>query len=100
MWDSLPDIVRLLLALAVVIGLMGGLALIMKKLGLAENAHISPKGGKKRLKIVETLALDSRRRVAIIQRDDKQHLVLLGLNGDTVIETNIDSKEEQETDNA
>lgn len=94
MWDSLPDIVRLLLALAFVVGLMGGLALLMKKLGLAENAHIQNKNGKKRLKIVETLALDSRRRVAIIQRDDKQHLVLLGLNGDTVIETNIDSPEQ------
>ena len=88
-WESLPDIVRLLLALALVVGLMGGLALAMKKLGLSENAHIKNTNSKKRLKILETLALDSRRRVAIIQQDDQEHLVLLGINGDTVIDTDI-----------
>lgn len=87
MWDSLPDIVRLLLALTFVVGLMGGLALFLKKLGIAEHSAPTPK--KRRLKIIESLPLDSRRRVAIIQRDDTQHLVLLGVNSDTVIETNI-----------
>lgn len=87
MWDSLPDIVRLLLALAFVVGLMGGLAMLLKKLGFAENAHITPK--KRRLKVIETLPLDNRRRLALIQRDKKQHLVLLGVNSETVIETDI-----------
>ena len=91
MWDTLPDIVRLLLALAFVVGLMGGLALLMKKLGLSENTLVKPKDGKKRLKIIETLPLDSRRRIALIERDNEQHLILLGLNGDTIIETNINS---------
>lgn len=94
-WETLPDIVRLLLALALVVALMGALALILKKLGLSENAHIKNQSGKKRLKLVETLPLDSRRRIAIVQQDDQEHLVLLGLNGDTIIQTNINESKSE-----
>ncbi len=98
MWDSMPDIVRLLLALALVVGLMGGLAFVLRKLGIAESAQVTPK--KRRLKIIETLPLDSRRRLALIQRDGKQHLVLLGINSETVVETNIKSPDSNDKNSA
>lgn len=98
MWDNLPDIVRLLLALAFVVALMGGFALLLKRLGIADHASVTPK--KRRLKVIETLPLDARRRAALIQRDDKQHLVILGVNGETVVETNIKApKEDAKTSN-
>ena len=86
--SELPEIIRLLLALAFVIALMGGLALVLKRLGLG-IAEAKNTTGQKRLHLLESLPLDTRRRVVIIECDEKQHLVLLGVNDDTVIDINI-----------
>ena len=90
-WDALPNLVKLLAALFFVLGLMGGLALVLKKLGL--SGVVEATKGNKRLKIVESLPLDARRRAVLIQRDDVQHLVIIGQNAETVIETGIEPKD-------
>ncbi len=83
---DMPQIFRVLAAFAFVMALMGVFIIVLRKMGLAaQNA-----GGKKRLKLVEVLHLDSRRKLAIVQRDDKQHLIVLGPNSETVIESNIE----------
>ncbi len=87
---ELPQAIRLIIALFIVFLLMGGLAFILKKLGLATNSTIKS-GEKKRLKIVETIPLDARRRLTILKCDDKEHLVILGANSETVIDKNIPS---------
>ncbi len=86
------DLLRFLAALLFVLSLMGGLALVLKKTGLATGAVLT--SGKKRLKILETLPLDARRKMVLVQRDDKQHLILLGPNSDSVIETGIKTNDE------
>lgn len=78
--------IKFFAALLFVLGLMGGLALVLKKMGL-QGRNLST--GKRRLKIIEVLPLDARRRAMILQRDDAQHLVILGPSGETVVETNI-----------
>jgi flagellar protein FliO/FliZ len=78
---------RFIAALVFVLALMGGLWMALKRLGLA--GPVVPAGVKRRLKVVESLAIDSRRRAIILQRDDKQHLVILGPTGETVVETQI-----------
>lgn len=78
-------------ALALVLGMMGGLALILKKIGLG-NVGIVP-ADKRRLKIVETLPLDPRRKALILRCDDKEHLVIVGPNGETVVETGVERKD-------
>lgn len=90
--SGLMQILRLLAALAFVLALMGGLALLLKRLGLAGATAPTPQ--KRRLKIIETLSLDTRRRLVIIQRDDKQHLVILGPTGETVVENDIEPAKE------
>jgi len=83
-----------LAALTFVLILMGGLVLALKKLGL--TGALPAQLGNKRLKLIEVLSLDGRRKVAIIQRDDVQHLILLGGNDETVIETGfkpVDNKD-------
>ncbi|MEM7650772.1 MAG: flagellar biosynthetic protein FliO [Pseudomonadota bacterium] len=82
-----PALVKMFAALFFVLGLMGGLSLILKKLGLSGPAVKA--GQKSRLSLIESIPLDNRRRLAIIQRDDVQHLVILGPNGETVIETGL-----------
>jgi flagellar protein FliO/FliZ len=89
-WSDLPQIVRLLAALAFVVALMGGLALVLKRLGLAAPA---PPAGQRRLRVTESLSLDSRRRAVLLARDGKEHLVILSASGETVVETGIESPE-------
>ncbi|HPD82387.1 MAG: flagellar biosynthetic protein FliO [Alphaproteobacteria bacterium] len=93
------DYLKFFFALVFVLALMGGLAYLMKRLGWGQGG-ISPLGSKnkKRLKIVEILPLDARRKAVIIQRDDIQHLVLLSASGETVIETNIKAPKDTEDD--
>jgi flagellar protein FliO/FliZ len=85
--SDIPILLKLFAALALVLGLMGGLALIMKKLGLSANTATTK--GKKRLRIIEAIPLDARRRLVLLQRDDVQHLVILGATTETLIETDI-----------
>ncbi len=87
--DDLPQIFRLLAALAFVVALMGGLALLLKKLGLPGTPDVP--ANKRRLKIVESLPLDARRRLVLLQCDTTQHLVILSASGETVIGTDIES---------
>ena len=88
MLENLPDIVRLIMAMAFVLSLMGLLAFALKKLGLAGAMPVNT--NKKRLKLIEVLHLGNRHKAALIQRDGTQHLVILGPNGETVVETNIE----------
>ena len=88
---EVEKIINMLLALVFVVALMGILALLAKKFGL-NNA----KGAQgKRLKIVEILTIDSKRKAAILQCDQKQHLVILSQNGETVIDKEIPLPTEQ-----
>lgn len=84
-----PALLKMVLALIFVLGLMGALALVLKKLGL--SGRVQSEGGKARLKMIESLPIDSKRRLVLLQRDDVQHLVILGTNSETVVETGITS---------
>ena len=78
---------RIILALIAVLGMIGVAALMARKAGLAPAAGAFTR--RKRLAVVETLALDARRRVAIIKCDDTEHLILLGATSEAVIENNL-----------
>lgn len=85
---ELPQIVRLLIALGIVIAMMGGLAWVVRKLGLATPVSIKS-DDKRRLEIVESLPMDARRRLVIIRCDGREHLVILSATGETVVERDI-----------
>jgi flagellar protein FliO/FliZ len=91
-WDTLPDLVKLAMSLGLVIALMGGLAFILKRLGLA-GAQPEAQANK-RLKVLERLPLDARRQLVLLKRDNTQHLVILSASGETVVETNIEDQGE------
>ncbi|VAW08548.1 hypothetical protein MNBD_ALPHA05-2207 [hydrothermal vent metagenome] len=88
------DFARILFGLTAVIGMIGIAAFAAKKAGLATAS-----GGfvrKRRLRVVETLALDGRRRIAIIKCDDAEHLIVLGANNETVIAHDLDGASDEE----
>jgi flagellar protein FliO/FliZ len=81
--SELPQLVRVFMAFIFVMALMGGFVLILRKMGYVKAAMNS----KSRLKLIEVLHLDSRRKLAIIQRDGRQHLVILGPSSETLVES-------------
>lgn len=80
------DLLRFLISLLFVLALMGGLWLFLRKLGLNGPMPLTP-AARRRLKIVEILPLDPRRKAIILRKDDKEHLVILGPTGETVVES-------------
>lgn len=80
--------IKAVLGLALVLGLIVGLAWALKRLGFG-NAIKGPLGRRRRLGTVEAVMLDSRHKAVLIRRDDVEHLVLLGPNTSQVIERGI-----------
>lgn len=70
-----------------VVGLMLLLSWVVRKTGLSAGSFAPT--GKRRLKVVEFLAIDHRRKLVLIRRDDKEHLVMMGPDSETLIEANI-----------
>ncbi|MGZ9109310.1 MAG: FliO/MopB family protein [Micavibrio sp.] len=73
-------------ALLFVLALMLGLSLIMRRFN-SGSGLIAP--NKRRLKIVEMMPLGARHRMILVKRDDREHLVILGPAGETVVESGI-----------
>lgn len=79
---------KFLAALIFVLGLIGGFALVAKRMGMGNRGPIR-RGKGKRLSIIETMPLDAKRRIILIRRDDKEHLLVIGASSEQVIETDI-----------
>lgn len=89
---DLDGYIRFLLALLFVLGLIGLLAWLVRKLGIGGKVVAAGTGGRSkgaRLGVVEAATLDGRRKLVLIRRDDREHLVILGADGETVVERNI-----------
>jgi flagellar protein FliO/FliZ len=78
------------LALILVLGLIVGLAWLVRRFGLA-GPLATPMGRARRLQLVEVLTLDARRRLVLVRRDEVEHLLLLGANEAIVVERGIGS---------
>lgn len=80
--------IRFLLALVFVLGLIGLIAWAARRFGLMRGA-VRPRNGQRRIEVIETASVDSKRRLMLVRRDGTEHLLLLGINGDMVIERGI-----------
>ena len=76
---------RFVLALVFVLALIGLVAWLARRFGLAGAAAL-PRGRQRRLAVVESLAVDGKRRLVLVRRDDVEHLILLGTGPDMVVE--------------
>lgn len=79
---------RILLALVFVLGLIGILAVIARRLGLGLRVRTRP-GQPRRLSLVEIMPLDAKRRLVLVRRDGVEHLLLLGPTTEAVVEAGI-----------
>ena len=77
-----------LLALVFVLALIGLLTVVARRFGLGSpTPTIGHKN--KRVRIVEVTQLDARRRLVLVRRDDREHLILLGNDREQVVEAGI-----------
>jgi flagellar protein FliO/FliZ len=77
------DVLRYLSVLALVLGLFLVLTWVMRRLGMGVGGR---PGRRRRLSLVETLALDGRHRLVLVRCDERDHLLLLGPSGDLVVD--------------
>lgn len=89
---ELDAYLRFVLALLFVLGLIGLCAWGAKRLGM--TPRVSAGGREKRLAIVEVAAVDAKRRLVLVRRDDREHLILLGASQDVVVEAGIPARGE------
>ena len=86
MFDSV--IANFVLALVTVLVLIGVLSYFGKRFGLITGATRRRVDGK-RLGIIEVANVDAKRRLLLVRRDETEHLILLGLNADLLVEGGI-----------
>lgn len=87
---DLGEYFRFFLALAFVLVLIAGLAALLRRSGFGERLAATPSSaGPRRLGLVEVRPLDAKHKLVLLRRDDREHLVLLGTDGDLLIESDI-----------
>ena len=88
---------RFLFGLIFVLGVIGLLAWAGRRFNLIPGAMRITQSREKRLSIVEVAALDAKRRMVLVRRDNVEHLLLLGATSESVIERNISPPPESPT---
>ena len=83
------DYARFLFALLLVLGLIGLLAVAAKRFGLTPKIIRNPNKKDQRLAVVDMTAIDGKRRLVLVRRDDVEHLILLSPTAETVVEAGI-----------
>jgi len=88
------SIINSLLALVLVLGLIALASALLRKYGANATRVSGRVKGVNRLQIVDSLAIDGRRKMVLLRRDDKEHLVMLSLDKETIIESDIEIPKE------
>jgi flagellar protein FliO/FliZ len=85
---ELPTAVNFVIAFVVVLVLIGAAAWLVRRFG-ATRLDAAARGRQPRLAVIDTAAVDGRRKLVIIRRDNVEHLLMIGGPTDVVVETNI-----------
>ncbi|QDG76824.1 flagellar biosynthetic protein FliO [Labrenzia sp. PHM005] len=85
--EGLAQGLQLVISLAVVLVLFGLFIFIIKRLMGARVPQ--SRGRQPRIALMDSAAIDSRRRLLLVRRDNIEHLILVGGPSDVVVEQNI-----------
>ncbi|MDX6807492.1 flagellar biosynthetic protein FliO, partial [Terrihabitans sp. PJ23] len=87
---SLPVAVRFLIAFGIVLGLIALTAWAVRRLA-GRRLPVANQGRARqpRLGVLDAFAIDARRRLVLIRRDNVEHLIMIGGPNDLVVESNI-----------
>lgn len=84
-----PLAVRFFIAFIVVFALIGVIAWLVRRFGSGALGTPGSRGRAPRLAVIEAGAVDGRRKLVLIRRDNIEHLIMIGGPTDIVVESNI-----------
>jgi hypothetical protein len=87
--DALPLPAKFFIAFAVVLALIGLTAWLVRRFGANRLGGANARGRQPRLAVIDAAAVDGRRRLVLIRRDNVEHLLMIGGPTDVVVEQNI-----------
>src|ERR1700759_1932483 len=85
---ELPTPVNFVIAFVFVLLLIGAAAWLVRKFGAA-RLEAAARGRQPRLAVVDSAAVDGRRKLVIVRRDNVEHLLMIGGPSDVVVGPNI-----------
>ena len=85
---EMPLAAKFFIAFAIVLALIGPTAWLVRRFG-ANRLGGTARGRQPRLAVIDATAVDSRRRLVLIRRDNIEHLLMIGGPTDVVVEPNI-----------
>ena len=85
---DLPTPVNFVIAFVVVLLLIGAATWLVRRFGAA-RLDPGARSRQPRLAVIDAAAVDGRRKLVIIRRDNVEHLLMIGGPTDVVVETNI-----------
>src|SRR3954470_21335617 len=86
---EMPLALRFFIAFVVVLGLIGVTAYVVRRFGGERLGTATARGRQPRLAVVDSAAVDGRRRLLLIRRDNVEHLLMIGGPTDVVVESAI-----------
>lgn len=92
--------VRFFIAFIVVFALIGVTAWLVRRFGTGRLGSHGARGRAPRLAVIEAGAVDGRRKLVLIRRDNTEHLLMIGGPTDIVVEQNIVRGQAAARDNA
>jgi len=81
--------VQFILAFVVVLALIGLTAWLVRRFGGNRLGNNASRGRLPRLAVIDAAAVDGRRRLVLVRRDNVEHLLMIGGPSDIVVEPNI-----------
>jgi hypothetical protein len=85
---ELPTSVNFVIAFVVVLALIGAATWLVRRFG-ATRLEAGGRNRQPRLAVIDSAAVDGRRKLVIIRRDNVEHLLMIGGPTDVVVETNL-----------
>lgn len=86
---DMPGAARFIFAFVLVLGLIIAGAYLWRRFGAGPLATVGPRGRQPRLAVIDATAIDARRRLVLVRRDNTEHLLMIGGPTDLVVEPNI-----------
>lgn len=86
---DVPPALKFFLAFVIVLALIGVTAWLVRRFGAERFGGSAARGRQPRLAVVDAAAVDGRRRLVIVRRDNVEHLLMIGGPTDVVVEQNI-----------
>ncbi|MFD1197171.1 flagellar biosynthetic protein FliO [Brucella gallinifaecis] len=87
--EGMANIVGFILIFAIILGGIFVVLSIIRRFSGGTFSSNSRSGRQPRLSVMDAAAVDSRRKLVLIRRDDVEHLLLIGGPSDVVVEQNI-----------